>query len=155
MNKRILMSMAALTAAGGLALGAASLASADESTPTPTTSTTDAPRGMGNGNTDPSKPMRSDEQLLTGDAASKVTAAAKAKEPDATIERVETDSDGVYEAHMVRSDGTHITVQVDKDFAVTNVQEMGQARHGGPSGSDDSNGSNGTDGSTSSATSTS
>ena len=57
--------------------------------------------------------MRSDEKLLTGDTAAKVTAAAKAKEPTATIERVETDSDGVYEAHMVRADGTHITVQVD------------------------------------------
>jgi len=50
--------------------------------------------------------MRSDEKLLTGDTAAKVTAAAKTKEPTATIERVETDSDGVYEAHMVRTDGT-------------------------------------------------
>ncbi|HEX2704380.1 MAG TPA: hypothetical protein VHM65_01370 [Candidatus Lustribacter sp.] len=67
--------------------------------------------------------MRSDEQLLTGDIAAKVTAAAKAKEPDATIQRVETDSEGVYEAHMVRADGTAIIVQVDKTFTVTNVQE--------------------------------
>ena len=58
-----------------------------------------------------------------------MTAAAKAKEPDATIERVETDSDGVYEAHMVRADGTHITVQVGADFQVTNVIEGG-AGHG-------------------------
>ena len=85
-----------------------------------------------NGNTDPSKPMRSDEKLLTGDVAANVTAAAKAKEPKATIERVETDSEGVYEAHMVRADGTHITVQVDKSFTViTNVQEGGP---GGPGG---------------------
>jgi hypothetical protein len=75
--------------------------------------------------------MRSDEKLLTGDTAAKVTAAAKAKEPTATIERVETDSDGVYEAHMVRTDGTHITVQVDASFTVTNVQEGGT---GGPGG---------------------
>lgn len=44
---------------------------------------------------------------------------------------METDSDGVYEAHMVRADGTHITVQVDKSFTVTNVQEGGP---GGPGG---------------------
>jgi hypothetical protein len=44
---------------------------------------------------------------------------------------VETDSDGVYEAHMVRADGTHLTVQVDKSFTVTNVQEGGP---GGPGG---------------------
>ena len=78
--------------------------------------------------------MRSDETLLTGDTAAKVTAAAKAKEPTATIERVETDSDGVYEAHMVRTDGTHITVQVDASFTVTAVQEGGQGGAGGPGG---------------------
>jgi hypothetical protein len=89
---------------------------------------------MGNGNTDPSKPMRSDEKLLTGDTAAKVTAAAKAKEPGATIERVETDSDGVYEAHMVRADGTHIIVQVDKSYAVTNVQVGGVGGPGGKPG---------------------
>ena len=75
--------------------------------------------------------MRSDETLLTGDTAAKVTAAAQAKEPGATIERVETDSDGVYEAHMVRADGTHITVQVDASFAVTGVQEGGAGGGGG------------------------
>ena len=37
----------------------------------------------GNGNTDPGKPMRSDERLLSGDTAAKVTAAATAKEPTA------------------------------------------------------------------------
>ena len=78
--------------------------------------------------------MRSDEKLLTGDTAAKVTAAAKAKEPTATIERVETDSDGVYEAHMVRADGTHVTVQVDASFAVTAVQEGGPGGSGGPGG---------------------
>ena len=94
----------------------------------------------GNGNTDPSRPTRSDEQLLTGETSDKVTAAAKAKEPGATIERVETDSDGVYEAHMVRADGTHITVQVRADFQVTKVIEggAGQGGHapagGAPSG---------------------
>jgi hypothetical protein len=90
-----------------------------------------AGKGTTNGNTDPSKPMRSDEELLTGDTLAKVTAAVQAKEPDATIERVETDSEGVYEAHMVRADGTHITVQVDASFAVTAVQEGGPNGRGG------------------------
>ena len=135
MNKRILTALAAILTTGGLAFGAASLASADDLTATATTeSTAGPPRDLGSRNTDPSKPMRSDEQLLTGDTATKVTAAAKAEEPDATIERVETDSDGVYEAHMVRSDGTHITVQIDQDFTVTAVVEMGQGGPGGPLG---------------------
>lgn len=143
MNKnRIITGAAAVVAAAGLAFGAASLANADDnSTSTPSPTSTGAAQdgsqqrqGAPNGNTDPSKPMRSDEQLLTGDTLAKVTAAVKAKEPDATVERVETDSEGVYEAHMVRADGTHITVQVDKDFAVTNVQEGGPNGSGGPGG---------------------
>ena len=131
MKIRIVPVAAGLAAAAGIALTGASLASADATSPTSTVAAYGhgAPGqgepSQGNGNTDPSKPMRSDETLLTGDAAAKVTAAAKAKEPTATIERVETDSEGVYEAHMVRADGTHIIVQVDKSYTVTNVQEGG------------------------------
>lgn len=144
MNKnRIVTGVAAAVAAAGLVFGGISLANADEnstSTPNPTSTgqsgSSQQQKGAPNGNTDPSKPMRSDEQLLTGDTAAKVTAAAKAKEPGATIQRVETDSEGVYEAHMVRADGTHITVQVDKSFAVTNVQVGGPNGSGGPGGRD-------------------
>lgn len=139
----IVTATAAVAAAVALAYGGAALASADETTPytsaaqstagpaTQGQTPDQAPKG-GNGNTDPSKPMRSDEKLLTGDTATKVTAAAKAREPGATIERVETDSDGVYEAHMVRADGTHIIVQVNEAFAVTNVQQGGPGGPGGP-----------------------
>ncbi len=131
-SKRMALAGAGMLAAAGIAIGAASLANAAGSTEIAGYSgQSGTGYGAPNGNTDPSKPMRSDEQLLTGDTAAKVTAVAKAKEPNATIERVETDSDGVYEAHMVRADGTHIIVQVDASFAVTNVQVMGQ---GGPGG---------------------
>ena len=137
MKIRIVPVAASLAVGAGIAITGASLASADATSPTSTGAAYgqvapgqgEAPQG--NGNTDPSKPMRSDETLLTGDVAAKVTAAAKAKEPTATIERVETDSDGVYEAHMVRTDGTHIIVQIDKSYAVTNVQVGGA---GGPGG---------------------
>jgi hypothetical protein len=78
---------------------------------------------------DQSKPQRSDEKLLTGATADKVTAAALAKYPGATIQRVETDSHGVYEAHVVTSDGSRVIVQVGSDFSVTGTQ---QHRHGGP-----------------------
>jgi hypothetical protein len=71
------------------------------------------------GNVDESKSQRPDEQLLTGDTATKVRAAALAKYPGATILRVETDSDGVYEAHLTTSDGRRVTVEVDKAFKVT------------------------------------
>jgi hypothetical protein len=92
--------------------------------------------GAGNGNTDPSKPMRSDEKLLTGITKAKVLAVVKAKYPKATIQRVETDSDGVYEAHIVNS-GTPTIVQVGKDFTITGTQAGGG--HGG-GGRDDHDG---------------
>jgi hypothetical protein len=145
MKIRIVPIAVGLVAATGIAITAASLASADPTSPTSTLAAygqgapgQTAPRQgeapKGNGNTDPSKPMRSDETLLTGDVAAKVTAAAKTKEPSATIERVETDSDGIYEAHMVRADGTHIIVQVDKSYAVTDVQVGGVGGPGGKPG---------------------
>ncbi len=154
-NKTIALAGAGIVAASALALGGAALASANETGSTGTTTSgaygqagegARTPGMTGNGNTDPSKPMRSDEKLLTGDTAAKVTAAAKAKEPTATIERVETDSDGVYEAHMVRADGTHITVQVNASFAVTAVQEGGPGGPGGHGGDHDGDGPQGQQG---------
>jgi len=67
------------------------------------------------------------EKLLSGDTASKVEAAAKAKFPGATIERVETDADtgSPYEAHMKKSDGSDVIVYVDSNFNVTGTGTMG------------------------------
>jgi Spy/CpxP family protein refolding chaperone len=67
------------------------------------------------------------ETLLTGDAASKVEAAAKAKVPGATIERVETDADtgSAYEAHMTKADGSEVIVYVNSSFDVTGTGTMG------------------------------
>jgi hypothetical protein len=81
--------------------------------------------GAPTGNGDPSQPQRSDEQLLTGDTATKVTDVVEAKYPDATIQRVETDSDGVYEAHIVTADGEQLIVQVGEDFSITGTQQFG------------------------------
>jgi hypothetical protein len=81
--------------------------------------------GAPTGNGDPSQPQRSDEQLLTGDTATKVTDVVEAKYPDATIQRVETDSDGVYEAHVVTADGEQLIVQVGEDFSITGTQQFG------------------------------
>ena len=69
-------------------------------------------------------PQRPDETLLTGDTAAKVRAAALAKVSGGTIDRVETDADGnaTYEAHMTRSDGSRVTVYVNKSFDVVGTQ---------------------------------
>ncbi|MCW2837901.1 MAG: hypothetical protein JWQ15_2015 [Marmoricola sp.] len=68
------------------------------------------------------------ETALTGTTAARVRAAALAKYPGATIDRLETDSDGVYEAHVTTKDGGELIVQVGKDFAVTGTQTGGGHR---------------------------
>ena len=63
------------------------------------------------------------EALLTGDTADKVRAAAQAAVPGGTIQRVETDAEGSpYEAHMTKSDGSPVTVKVDSNYKVTNIE---------------------------------
>jgi len=53
-----------------------------------------------------------------------VRALALAKVSGGTIVRVETDADGnaAYEAHMVKADGTPVTVYVNKQFEVVSIQ---------------------------------
>ena len=111
--------------AGGIIAGTVAANAADEGTTTPDSSTTqeDARPAPGHGHRgphgDPSQPQRDDEELLTGDTATQVTDAVLAEYPDATIQRVETDSDGVYEAHIVTTDDERLTVELDEDFAIT------------------------------------
>jgi hypothetical protein len=73
------------------------------------------------------------EELLTGDVADKVRAAALAAVPGGTVQRVENDAEGSpYEAHMTKADGSLVTVKFDKNYAVTGVEDgMGA---GGPGG---------------------
>ena len=125
-----------LSTLGGGALGAALIngsagAQTDQTTTTAPSSSssglTTAPDQGGRGH-DPSKGGHTangiTEQVLTGDAATKVTAAAQAAVPDGTIERVENDAEGaVYEAHMVKADGSHVTVKLDANFSVTSVED--------------------------------
>ena len=80
------------------------------------------------------------EQLLTGDTAAKVTAAALAANPGATVQRVENDAEGAtYEAHILTADGAPATVKLDASFNVTATETGGPGGgHGGgqaPSGS--------------------
>jgi hypothetical protein len=112
----------------GVALGSYGIASAatgsttTSSSATPSTAPTApsvpqaAPQGWG--------AQRSDETLLTGDTAAKVKEIALAKEPGASVVRVETDADGhaTYEAHVIESDGTLATVYVDKDLNFVSVE---------------------------------
>jgi hypothetical protein len=121
--------------AAGLAAGSYGIASAasgdsgSDSSPSsgataapPTTPASPGHGGPGGGR--PWGGQRSDETPLTGDTASKVEAAAKAKVPGGTIVRVETDADGhaKYEAHTTDADGTPVTVYVGEDFQVESFE---------------------------------
>jgi hypothetical protein len=136
--------VAAGLVAGGVLAGTVSAMAADDGKASPSASP-DAGTGYGraggapahtgkDGTGDQSQPQRSDESLLTGDTAAKVKAAALATYPGATILRVESDSDGVYEAHLTTSDGTRVTVEVGADFTVTGTESGGPGGRGGPGG---------------------
>ena len=105
----------AAVAAAGLG-GAAVAAGAGSSTKASTTTTTSTT----------SKPARTPETPLTGDVATKAKAAAVAKvggtADSATTENDSSNAAAVYEVHVTKADGTHVTVIVDKDYNVLSVE---------------------------------
>jgi hypothetical protein len=124
-----LMTVGAL---GALGLGGAALANAATDN-----TTTQGPAAQGSAPAqrhDPTKPgghvgaNGKTEAALPSDVAAKVKAAAQAKVPGGTVERVETDVDhgSPYEAHVRKADGTELEVLVDNSFNVTAVNTMGR-----------------------------
>jgi uncharacterized membrane protein YkoI len=123
----------------GAAIGAAAIgggAIANAATSGTTSSSPSAPAAASTYGQAPQNPSQGGhtangktETLLTGDVASKVRAAALAK-VSGTVERVETnvDSSAPYEAHIRKSDGTEVEVQVNGDYTVAAVNAMG-GRH--------------------------
>lgn len=86
--------------------------------------------------TRPARPARTPETPLTGDTLAKASAAAIAK-VGGTVEAATTENAGrvtgaAYEVHVTKADGSHVTVVLDKGFAVLSV-ETG-VPHGGPGG---------------------
>jgi hypothetical protein len=119
---------------GAVAISSAAIATAatsgTSSTSTSPTTSASPPSGAPGQQHDPSKGGHTvngkTETLLTGDVEAKVRVAALAKVPG-TVERVETnvDSSAPYEAHIVKSDGTEVEVQVASDYTVYAVNTMG------------------------------
>jgi hypothetical protein len=112
----IVVSITALALGGSAIAGAASGGGGSNGSNSNSSARPQTPAGL--------PPQRPDETLLTGDTAAKVREAALAKVSGGTIDRVETDADGhaAYEAHMTRSDGSRVTVYVNKAFEVVGVQ---------------------------------
>ena len=102
----------------GAAVMVVGSASADE-----TTTADDDSRGGPGGRHGGPGDGAAGEEPLTGDVLAEVTAAVEADYPGATIERAETDSDGVYEAHLTTADGERLTVELDDSYAITGTEE--------------------------------
>jgi hypothetical protein len=123
---RLVATGAVAVGLGAGSYGVASAASGSSNPTTTTTTTPSAPAGPAQAppGGHPWGGQRSDETPLTGDALAKVKAIALAKVPGGTVVRVETDADGnaAYEAHMTQSDGTPVTVYVDKNFDFVSMQ---------------------------------
>ncbi|MCW2856414.1 MAG: hypothetical protein JWR52_2029 [Marmoricola sp.] len=139
-TKRLAAGSALIMAGAGVGAAVSTTSSASAEGTTSTGSSTSSTGTAGKAAPDPTKPMRSDEKLLTGTTAARVRDLALAKYPGATIQRVETDSDGVYEAHIVTKAGALVTVKVGSDFTITGVQTGGPGRPGGARGGGDHDG---------------
>lgn len=115
------------TIAGG-AVGASVMGSAQAQTGSSSSSSSTTARTDSGTAPDPSQGGHTangiTETVLTGDTATKVTAAAQAAVPGATIDRVENDAEGAtYEAHMTKSDGSRVTVKINADFSVASIED--------------------------------
>ncbi|MEA2124874.1 MAG: hypothetical protein QOI80_1656 [Solirubrobacteraceae bacterium] len=119
--------LASVAALGALALGGSALADA-ASSPKAKSGTAGSARSA-----PPQRPAGRHvgangqrEQALSASDAAKVKAAALAKYPGATIERVETDVDhgSPFEAHLATADGKQLEVLVDSSFTVTGANTM-------------------------------
>ena len=131
--------IATAATAVGISVGVAGLAGAatggSSSGSSSTATTPAAPQAPANAPNPATVSHGPGETLLTGDTAAKVQAAATAKVSGATVSRVETDADGnaAYEVHMVRADGSLVTVYVNKSFDVVSVEDgMSGGPHGQP-----------------------
>ena len=110
--------------AATFALGGAAIAGAADDDSSSSSSSAAAATTQSQPSRDQSRPQRDDEELLSGDTASRVREAALARVPGGTIERVETDADGhaAYEAHMQNANGGRVTVYVNEQFEVVSVE---------------------------------
>ena len=123
MTERVKNVLLVVSAGAALALGGAAIAGAaggsGSSTNAAATGTTDSGQS--------SRParQRGDEESLSGNTAERVRQAALERISDGTIDRLETDADGhaQYEAHMRDANGNRVTVYVNGDFEVVEVEE--------------------------------
>ena len=120
MNKKII-GASSLLAAGLVAGSFFSVAGANAATDAASTPAASAAAPtFGAGDCAPETPV-------TGDLATELGNIALGANPGATVDRVENDSDGAtYEVHLTLADGSHVTVKLDANKAIT-ATETGPA----------------------------
>ena len=143
--KKISLAAASVAAVAALAVGGSAIANAADN-PAPTTSTTQGSadttqqgqqgqqgRGQGKGQRaqGATGQQASPDTPVTGDEATKVSAAVTAKDSTVTIDKVQKDEDGSYDATGTKADGTAVRYDVSADLAT--ITE-GQGGHGGKGG---------------------
>ena len=135
MFSKVRTGVIALAVLGAIAVGASAIAGAASNSGTTGATGSQGPQSSGSPAPPPDPAKLSHgprETLLTDGTADKVKQAALDKVSGATVIRVETDSEGSpYEAHLQKSDGTEVTVKVNKQFQVTAVEN---GFGGGPPG---------------------
>jgi hypothetical protein len=130
---------AVIVGAGGVTYAAmanaANAANAADATPTPSPNGSNAaPKTHGD-----STRHSGAETEISGATAASVKAAILKALPGATVERMSTEDStegtgAAYEAHVTKSDGTHVQVLLDKSFTVLKVTEGGRGGPGGRGG---------------------
>src|SRR4051812_27382511 len=123
MFNKVRSGVVALAVLGAVAVGASAIAGAASNS-----GATGATGSQGSSSTarpDPATLSHGPgETLLTDGTADKVKQAALDKVSGATVLRIETDNEGSpYEAHLRKSDGSEVTVKVNKQFEVTTVED--------------------------------
>jgi hypothetical protein len=97
----------------------------------------DGPAPEGAAGERPPRPDGPPPNVITGETADKVAAAALAKVPGATVDRVQDNGgENGYHAHLTKADGSKVRVEVNEAFEVTSVtDDVGCAPgHRGPGG---------------------
>lgn len=111
------LGVSAAAVLAGAALASPLIASAQSSTPTPSAPGSTAPAEKGGG---------SGETVVTGDAASKASAAALGAVPGGTVDRVSTENDGPagvsYEVKVTKADGSKVKVLLGSAFDVVSTK---------------------------------
>ena len=119
-----------LAAVGAIAVGSAVIANAASTKDNSNSNSAASSGTTGQQGARPGPPPGANQTPLTGETADKVEAAAKDKVSGGTVLRVESSPDGGYHAHVRKSDGTEVVVEVNKDYEATAVREFGGP--GGP-----------------------